>query len=64
MGRDGSKFFVSFIDDFTKLVRSYPIRHKLDTIQCFKKFKNEVESLSDVKVAELRSDNGGEYISE
>lgn len=64
VGRDGSKFFVTFIDDYSKVVRSFPIRHKSDTLECFKKFKTEVEALSDVKIAELRSDNGGEYVGD
>lgn len=64
LGRDGSRFFVTFIDDFTKVARGFPIRHKSDVLDCFKKFKIEVESLEGVKISELRSDNGGEYVGE
>lgn len=56
--------FVFFVDDFSKVVRSYSIRRKSDVFDAFKKYKTEVESLPDVKIAELCSDNGGEYVSD
>lgn len=64
LGRDGSKYFVSFINDYTKFTRSFPLCHKSETLNCFKKFKSEVESLPSVKIAELRSENGGKYIGD
>lgn len=63
-GQDGSKYFVFFIDDYSKFVRSYAIKNKSDVLDCFRKYKNEVESLEGVTVSELRSDNGGEYGAE
>lgn len=64
VGRDGSRYFVFFLDDYSKFVRSYAIKQKSNVLECFKKFKNEVESLDGVVISELRSDNGGEYGAE
>lgn len=52
---------VFFIDNYSKFARSYAIKLKSDVLKCFMKFKIEVESLERVTIAELRSDNGGEY---
>lgn len=56
--------FFFFIDDYSKLFRSYTIKNKSDVLDCFRKYKNEVECLDGVIVSELRSDNGGEYGAE
>ena len=57
----GSRFYVTFIDDFSRKVWVYFLKHKSDVFETFKKWKAEVESQSGLKVKCLRSDNGGEY---
>ena len=57
----GSRFYVTFIDDFSKKVWVYFLKHKSDVFATFKKWKSEVENQSGLKVKCLRSNNGGEY---
>ena len=75
----GSRYFVTFIDDYSKWTVVYTMRHKSDTFSCFKKFHTYAETHTGRKVEKLnviqrskknaeqikalRTDNGGEYIS-
>ena len=58
---EGSRFYVTFIDDFSRKVWVYFLKHKSDVFETFKKWKVEVENQTGLKVKCLRSDNGGEY---
>ena len=55
----GSRFYVTFIDDFSRKVWIYFLKHKSDLFATFKKWKAEVENQTSLKVKCLRSDNGG-----
>lgn len=59
----GSKYIVTFIDDFTSKVWVMPMTHKSQTFPIFKAFQAVVEREIGHKIKILRSDNGGEYIS-
>src|ERR1043165_3980097 len=59
----GSRYFVTFIDDSTRKVWVYFLKHKSEVFDTFKKWKSAVELETDLKVKCLKSDNGGEYIS-
>ena len=50
-----------FIDDFSRKVGVYFLKHKLDVFATFKKWKAEVENQICLEIKCLRSDNGGEY---
>lgn len=58
-----SKYFVFFIDDLTRMTWVYFLKNKSQVFSVFKKFKVFVERQSGCKLKALRSDNGGEYIS-
>jgi transposase InsO family protein len=60
----GARYFVSFIDDFSRRCWVYPIRRKADVLAVFKTFKARVELESEKKIKCLRTDNGGEYTSD
>ena len=60
----GVRYFVLFIDDFFRRCWVYPIRRKADVFVVFKIFKARVEFESEKKIKCLRTDNGGEYISD
>lgn len=60
----GARYFVSFIDDFSRRCWVYPIRRKADVFAVFKTFKARVELESEKKIKCLRTDNGGEYTSD
>ena len=58
-----SHHYVTFIDDATREVWVYFLRHKYNVFQTFKKWKCLVENGTRKKLKCLRSDNGGEYCS-
>ena len=58
------KYFVTFTDDFSRYGYVYLIKHKHETFEVFKRFQNEVENRLGKKIKILRSDRGGEYLSQ
>jgi transposase InsO family protein len=59
----GSFYFLTFIDDFSRKIWIYFLRHKSETFAKFKEFKAEAEKQSGKYIKSLRSDGGGEYNS-
>ena len=59
----GSHYYVAFIDDTTRKVCVYFLRHKFDVFQTFKKWKFLVENETGKKLKYLISNNGGDYYS-
>jgi len=57
----GGEYFVTFLDDCTRYVWVYIVKHKGEVFQKFREWKTLVENSSGRKVKILRSDNGGEY---
>jgi hypothetical protein len=57
----GAYYFVSFIDDFSRKVWVYFMKHKLEVFTIFKQWKTQVKNQTERKVKYLRSDNGLEY---
>lgn len=60
---DGSDFFVSFVDDYSRASMIYCIKHKSDVKDKFVEFVEMAEAKHGCKVSKLRADNGGEYTS-
>jgi transposase InsO family protein len=54
-------YFLTFIDDFSKKIWIYFLRHKSETFAKFKEFKAEDEKQSGKYIKVLRSYGGGEY---
>ena len=61
--RDGARYLVTFIDDFSRRVWVYLIREKSEVFVQFKAWRVEVKKEVGQPVKCLRSDNGGEYTS-
>ena len=61
MSIGGAKYFVSFIDDYSRRLWVYPIKKKSDVYPVFKEFKAQVELETGKRIKCLRTDNGGEY---
>jgi transposase InsO family protein len=61
--RATKKYFISFIDDATRYCQLYLIKTKDDALNCFKIYKAEVENQLERKIKRVRSDIGGEYLS-
>ena len=59
----GYRFYVLFVDDFTKYTWLYPLKHKSDVFVTFVQFQALVENLSGFKIGTLRTDSGGEFLS-
>ena len=59
----GSHYYISFIDDLTKMCWIYFLKFKSEVRNTFRKFKAKVENESGCKIQILRSDNGKEYTS-
>ena len=59
----GAKYFVTFIDDFSRKTWTYFIISKDQVFEKFKLFLHESEHLFSKKLRILRSNNGGEYVS-
>ena len=57
------KYFISFIDDYSKIARIYCIKSKDEVFDCFVQFVNEAENLTGKRLKILKCDNGQEYLN-
>ncbi|GJT60505.1 retrovirus-related pol polyprotein from transposon TNT 1-94 [Tanacetum coccineum] len=57
-------YFITFMDDYSRYGYVYLLKHKHEIFETFKVFKNEVENQLGKTIKALRSDRGGEYISQ
>nr|GFB21504.1 zinc finger, CCHC-type [Tanacetum cinerariifolium] len=64
MSRQGASYFVTFTDDFSRYGYVYLLKHKHEVFENFKVFQKEVENQPGKTIKSLRSDCGGEYISQ
>ena len=58
-----SKYFLLFIDDFSRKTWVYFLKEKSEVFGAFQKFKAFVEKESGASIKALRSDRGGEFTS-
>ena len=61
--RGGYEYFITFTDDASRYGYVYLMRHKSETFEKIKEFRHEVEKQTDKSIKTLRSDHGGEYLS-
>lgn len=61
--KDGKRYFVTFIDEYTHYCATYLIAQKSDVFSKFKDFVLKSESHFNTKVVNLYIDNGREYLS-
>ena len=59
----GSKYFVTFIDDFSRYTYVYFVKHKDEVLAKFKEFVSMVKNHTGRNVKTFRTDNSGEYCS-
>ena len=59
----GSRYFVSFTDDFTRYCRGYFMKQKSEVFEKFKQYEAEVTNTTGQNIKTLRTDNGGKYTS-
>jgi transposase InsO family protein len=61
MARGGFFYFITFIDDHSRYGYLYLMKHKFESFEKFKEFRNEVEKQTGKCIKILCSDRGGEY---
>ena len=61
--RDNMRYFVTFIDDFSKYSTVLLMKSKDEQFENFKVFKTRVENQLEKTIKRVRSDRGGEYTS-
>ena len=59
----GYRYWVSFIDDYSRYTTVYLLKNKSDTAYAFKQFKAYAENQTGRSIKVLRDDKGGEYSS-
>jgi Integrase core domain/GAG-pre-integrase domain len=60
----GSRYFMTLTDDHYRWSDIFCLKNKSEELECFKKWKTQVECPSDRRIRTLRTDNGGEYLSD
>nr|GEZ66754.1 hypothetical protein [Tanacetum cinerariifolium] len=64
VSRQGASYFVTFTDDFSRYGYAYLLKHKHEVFETFKVFQKEVKNQLRKTIKSLRSDRGGEYMSQ
>ena len=59
----GRRYFVTFIDDYTRCCKVYFMRNKSEVFDKFKEFESCTTNECGLSIGTLQSDNGGEYLS-
>ncbi len=62
IAKDGFRYAISFTDDYSGYICVYLLRSKADMVQATKQFLADCAPFGSVKC--MRSDNGGEFISD
>uniref|UniRef100_A0ACD5TNX4 Uncharacterized protein n=1 Tax=Avena sativa TaxID=4498 RepID=A0ACD5TNX4_AVESA len=57
----GFKYYVSFLDDFSRFTWIYLLKRKSDVEEAFYTFQKHVERMLNTKIRAVQSDWGGEY---
>lgn len=57
----GSRYFMLFIDDYSRMTYIYFLKTKDEALKCFQQYKAEVENQLNSSIKILRSDNGKEF---
>jgi transposase InsO family protein len=61
MDSHGQRYFISFIDDYSRYMYLYMLHNKNEALDAFKIFKAEVEKQCGKQIKIVKSDRGGEY---
>ena len=60
----GSKYVLTFTDDYTRYVTVYFIKSKSEVLSMFVEYVTMMGNETDLLVRAFRTDNGGEYTSQ
>ena len=59
----GNKYYVSFVDAYSRFTWLYPIQEKYDVFHVFKQFQSQVECRFNAKILNVQTDWAGEFRS-
>lgn len=59
----GNRYFVTFIDEFSRMIWVFFISQKTEVMNTFKYFKKQVEKENEKQIKLIRTNGGGEYTS-
>ena len=59
----GNRYFITFVDEYSRMIWLYVIKMKSEAFEVFLKFKAKVERESGKLLKTLRTDGGGEFTS-
>jgi len=59
----GNRYFITFVDEYSRMIWFYLIKAKSDALKVFQKFKVLAERQSGMKLKIRRTDGGGGYTS-
>lgn len=59
----GNRYFFLLVDDFSRVMWIYMLKNKSEALEAFKKFHIMVENGRDERIKVLRTDRGGEFVS-
>ncbi|KAJ9685079.1 hypothetical protein PVL29_017204 [Vitis rotundifolia] len=59
----GFKYFVTFIDDYSRCTWLFLMKNRAELFSIFQKFYAEIQTQFNISIRVLRSDNAGEYFS-
>lgn len=57
----GSKYFILFVDDHSRMTAIYFLKNKNDALKSFKEYKALVENQTNKRIKIIKSDNGREF---
>lgn len=57
----GSRYFLLFLDDYSRMTFVYFLKNKSEALSCFKDFKAKAENQTNKRIKNIRSDNGLEF---
>ena len=60
---NGAKWYVTFIDCYTRMTWIYILKHKNEVLKCFQDFHKLVANQFDARIRVIRTDNGTEYVN-
>jgi transposase InsO family protein len=63
LSTNGYKYYIIFVDDFSRYTWLIPLKHKSDALEQFAKFKCLTENLFSLRIKQLQTDGGGEHSS-
>ena len=62
VAKDGFKYSLSFVDDYSGVIFVYFLKEKFDTLEATEQFLADIAPIGKVKC--IRSDNGGEFVGQ